>query len=134
MNKLYDNVGVYQSIAPQTGVSSDVTGSSVDTQGFYDGMLVVNAGSLDDADGDETYEVKLQESDDDSTWEDSGISITLDRTDDENAVRLARVKELNVVRSRYLRAQLVVDGTTPSADVSAEIALGEPTSGPVNTD
>lgn len=132
MRKLYDNVAAKRSLDPQTGTSSDTNGQSVDTKGFHDGMLVVATNSLDSTDGDETYEVKVQESDDDSSWSDSGISITLDRSNDGTSVKVARISELNVVRKRYLRAQLVTGGTTPSADVSAVILLGQAESGPVN--
>lgn len=136
--KLYDNLSVNQSHAPQAGTSADTDGSSVDTQGFNDGMLVVNVGdTLDDADGDETYEVKLQESSDDGSsdaYTDTGISITLTRGTDANTVQLARVSELNVAHERYLRASLVTGGTTPSIDFSSEIVLGEPARGPVQTD
>lgn len=133
-SKVFDNVDVKPSIDVQTGTSSDTDGSSVDTRGYRDGMLVVHVGSVDDADGDETYDVKIQESDDDSSWSDSGVTLSVPRDTSDNSVLVARVKELNVARSRYLRASLVTGGTTPSIDLAADIALGEPAKGPVNDD
>lgn len=136
--KLFDNLDVNQSHKPQTGTSSNTSGSSVDTQGYNDGLLVVHVGgTLDDADGDETYDIKLQESSDDGSndsFADTGVSISLSRGSDTNTIKVARIDQLNVAFERYLRANLETGGTTPSIDFSTEIVLGEPYRGPVNDD
>lgn len=134
--KLKDNVKVEQSHAPQAGTSSDTNGSSVDTQGYNDAMLVAHVGgTLDDTDNDETYEIKIQESSDDGSsdaWSDTGDSVTFTRGTDTNTIKTLRLDQPNVKYERYLRAVLVTGGTTPSIDFSSEIALGEPYSGPVS--
>lgn len=131
MRKVFDSVKVEQSIDPDVR-TSDADGSSVDTQGYTDAMLVVSVGDIDTADGDETYTIELEESDDDSDWSDVSdhdVTITAD-----NEVDQVRVKALNVTRKRYLRAVLNVDGTSPSFEGEAFFILGGGVSGPENDD
>jgi len=129
--KLFDNIKTVASIVPAV-YTADQDGTGVDTLGYRDGMLVVNAGNIDTADGSETYVVELEESDDNSTWSDvATISVTITA---DNEVGVARVPELNVVRKRYLRAVLNVGGTTPSFPGGAVFLLGEGYEGPANTD
>jgi len=129
--KLFDNIKAVPSIVPAV-YTADENGAAVDTRGYRDGMLVVNAGDIDLANADETYVVELEESDDNSTWTDvATISVTI-TADDE--VGVARIAELNVARKRYLRAVLNVGGTTPSFPGGAVILLGEAASNPVNSD
>ena len=127
--KIYDNVKVEPSIVPAV-YTADSNGAGVDTKGYDDAMIIVNAGDIDLASADETYVIELEESDDNSTFTDvSGVSVTITADD---TVGVARVSELNVVRKRYLRLVLNVGGTTPSFPGGAMIALGEPASAPVN--
>lgn len=129
--KLFDNIKAVASIVPAV-YTADQNGTGVDTLGYRDGMLVVNAGNIDTTNGDETYVVELEESDDNSTWSDvATISVTIDA---DNEVGVARIPELNVVRKRYLRAVLNVGGTTPSFPGGAVFMLGEGYAGPVNSD
>jgi hypothetical protein len=51
-----------------------------------------------------------------------------------NQVAVARIPELNVVRKRFLRVDLSCTATTTSFEGGAIIILGEPYSGPVNSD
>ena len=129
--KLFDNVKAVASLVSATR-TADANGTGVDTQGYRDAMLVVQAGNIDLADADETYVVELEESDDNSTWSDvATISVTITA---DNETGVARVAELNVTRKRYLRAVLNVGGTSPSFPGSAVFLLGEAHNGPVNTD
>jgi hypothetical protein len=131
MKTLFDNVKVLASLVPAVR-TADANGTGVDTQGYRDGMMVVSAGDIDLASADETYVVKVQESDDNSSFADvSGLTGTITA---DNGVAVVRVRELNVARKRYLRAALDVGGTTPSIPCAALFLLGEAYAGPVNTD
>jgi len=128
MDSIYDNVGVGVSTAPIVATAS-ANGSGVDTLGYNNGMLVVTAGVIDLASGNETYTFTLEESDDNSTFAAvSGVSLTITA----NAqTKFARITNLNTTRKRYLRAVLTAAGTTPSIAYSAHILLGDPVSGAV---
>jgi ABC-type phosphate/phosphonate transport system substrate-binding protein len=129
--KLFDNIKAVASLVSATR-TADANGTGVDTLGYRDAMLVVQAGDIDLASTDETYVIELEESDDNSAWSDvSDISVTITA---DNQTGVARVSELNVVRKRYLRAVLNVSGTTPSIPCSAIFLLGEGYAGPANTD
>lgn len=131
MSKLFDNVKVLASLVPAVR-TADANGTGVDTQGYENGMLVVNVGDIDLANADETYVIELEESDDNSAWSDvTGFDITITA---DNEVDQVRIPELNVTRKRYLRAVLNVGGTTPSCPVAAFFLLGGSASGPVNSD
>ncbi len=130
MRKLFDNVKVLASLVPATR-TADANGTGVDTQGYGDGMMVVSVGDLDLANVDETYAVKVEESDDNSTFTATSLQASLTA---DNQVAVVRLAELNVARMRYLRAVLDVGGTTPSAPIAALFLLGEAASGPVNSD
>lgn len=130
MSKLFDNVKVLASLVPAVR-TADANGTGVDTQGYDNGMMVVSVGDIDLANADETYVVKVEESDDNSSFSDTGLSVTITADNEVDQVRLA---ELNVARKRYLRAVLDVGGTTPSCPVSALFLLGGKYSGPVNSD
>lgn len=129
--KIFDNVKAVASLVSATR-TSDTNGTGVDTRGYRDGMMVVQAGDIDLASTDETYVIELEESDDNSAWSDvSGITVTITA---DNQTGVARIPELNVVRKRYLRAVLNVGGTTPSIPCSAVFLLGESYAAPVNAD
>lgn len=129
--KLFDNIKAIASIVAAV-YTADQNGTGVDTQGYRDGMLVVQAGNIDTASTDETYVVELEESDDNSTWSDvADVTVTITA---DNQTGVVRVPELNVARKRYLRAVLNVGGTTPSFPGTAVFLLGESYAGPVNND
>ena len=128
MDSIYDNVGVGVSTAPIVATAS-ANGSGVDTLGYHDGMLVVTAGVIDLASGNETYTFTLEESDDNSSFAAvSGVSLTITAS---AQTKFARIANLNTTRKRYLRAVLTAAGTTPSIAYSAHILLGNPVSGAV---
>lgn len=120
--KIFDNVLVVPSLVPATR-TADANGTGVDTLGFSDGMMIAAVGDIDLASTDETYVVKLEESDDNSNFSAvSGFTITITA---DNQCKELRVPDLNVTRKRYLRAVLDVGGTTPSAPIFAGFVLGE---------
>jgi len=129
---LFDNVKAVASLLAAAARTADANGSAVDTQGYRDGMLVVQAGTIDLASTDETYVFEIEESDDGSTgWTDVAGTVAVTAN---NQTVVLRLPELNVARKRYLRVVLNVSGTTPSILCSAVILLGDAYAGPVNTD
>lgn len=129
MKSLYANLkAVYSFVAAVLTASANGTG--VDTQGYSDGLLVVQAGAIDLASGNETYTFTVEESDDNSSFSAvSGLSTTVTAN---NQTKLVALKNLGVTRKRYLRAVFTAAGTTPSCAFSAVILLGQPVSAPVN--
>lgn len=129
MSKVYDNIKVSVTLDPEERTASE-NGSTVDTQGYHDAMAVLEVGAVSGT--SPTLDVKLQESDDDSTWSDvSGYTFTQVTATDSSQV--LRIENLNTTRSRYLRLVATIAGTSPSFDSCAVILLGEPESGPVNS-
>lgn len=134
MRKLFDNISAAVSLVPAVYTSDQAYGAvtAVDTQGYGDAMLVVTAGDIDLASGDETYAVKVFECDTSGgTYTDTGISVTVTA---DNTVKVARISELNLTRKRYLKATLDVGGTTPSFPGTAVFLLGEAYKGAQNND
>jgi hypothetical protein len=131
MRKLFDNVKFVASLVPAVR-TADANGTGVDTQGYEDAVLLVQAGDIDLASTDETYVFELEESDDNSTFTDvTGFDVTITA---DNEVDKVRIPELNVARKRYLRVVCNVSGTTPSVPVAATFLLSGGVSGPVNSD
>ncbi len=131
MKSVYDAIKFLASFVPNARTASE-DGGAVDTVGFGSAALVISAGTVDTADGDESYVFHVEESDDGSTgWEPiSDTEVEITETDE---VGLIRLEGLNTGdRKRYLRASLVVGGTTPSIACSAVFALGRAFNEPVN--
>lgn len=131
MKSVYDAIKFLVTLTPNARTASE-DGSAIDTTGFGSAALVISAGSVDTADGDESYVFHIEESEDGSTgWTpiaDTEVEIT--ETDE---VQLVRLEGLNTgSRKPYLRASLVIGGTTPSIACSAVFALGRPYNEPVN--
>lgn len=127
---LYNNVKVAIGLTPDIYTADKTNMTGIDTQGFGVGMLVVNAGTIDTGDADETYSVKVYESDSlASGYTDTGLAITVTAS---NTIQKLAIPNLNTTRKRYLQVQLDVGGTTPSFEGSAELILGEAASAPVS--
>lgn len=128
MHSVYDAVKSVASLVPAVRTADD-DGDGVDTLGYNSAKLVVSAGDIDVADADEIYAVKVEESDDNSTFvpvTELTTSITAD-----NALANIRIEGLGTSRKRYLRAVLDVGGTTPSIACSAVFELGRAFNEPV---
>jgi len=127
------NILVKQAISPKTGQSSDVTDpGSVDTQGFFNGAVVANIGAVDDADGDETYDLEVYESDSSDMSSASLVTtMSIDRSNADNTVEVVRLDQLATPRKRYLETRLKTGGNTPSIDIAVEVLLGEAEHAPV---
>ena len=131
MKSVYDAIKFLVSLVAGTRTAS-ADGDAIDTTGFGSAALVISAGDVDTSDGDETYVFHVEESNDGSTgW------VTIPNTEAEiteaNEVKLVRLEGLNTGdRKPYLRASLVIGGTTPSIACSAVFALGRAYNEPVN--
>lgn len=128
--KVFDNVKALFSFRPNR-VTATANGTGIDTQGFYDGAVVLEVGTVSGT--TPTLDVKLQESDDNSTFVDiAGATFT--QVTASNSSQIKRIRELNLARKRYVRALATIAGTTPSFDFSCEVLLGEALAGVVNDD
>lgn len=113
----FKNVALYDvSTRPGAAVTASANGTAIDFQ-LTDGpvTLMVAAGTIDTASGDETYAYKIQESDTSSgTFTDiSGASVSVTASNTCVAVT-------TVLRSkRWLRVASTLAGTTPSIIASA---------------
>jgi len=70
-----------------------------------------NVSALDAADGDETYQIKVQQSSDDANWEDAGLSWTVTAT--------GTFYKIVGITKRYVRLVLTLAGTSPSITLDA---------------
>ena len=133
--KLFDNVKAERSLDPDVRTDAATGEKVVDTKGYRDGMLVVQAGDITDTTGD-TYTVKVMEADTSTgSFTDTGVSVTFTGGQaEDNSVKVARLSELNVVRKRFLRCDLACTATTTSFEGGAVLLLGEAYAGPVNSD
>lgn len=130
MHSVFDAVKSEPSLVPAVR-TVDENGGGVDTQGYNSAKLVVAAGDIDTADGDETYAVKIEESDDNSSFTPvAGLETAI--TADNETVNI-RIEGLGTSRKRYLRAVLDVGGTTPSIPCSAIFELGRAFTEPVQS-
>lgn len=128
-----ENIKPVASLVPAVR-TANANGSAVDTMGFDNVEVVVSAGDIDLTDADETYAVKVQEGAQ-STLSDaadiSGASVTITA---DNQLKTIRIVGLGTgSRKRYMRAVLMVGGTTPSIPLAAIFNLGRAHSNPANT-
>jgi hypothetical protein len=128
--KLFDGIRAAFTFRPNR-VTATANGSSVDTQGFRDGMVVLEVGTVSGT--SPTLAVRLQDSPDNSTFTDIPGAVFTTVTASNNT-QVLRLRELNVARARFVRAVATIGGTTPSYDFGCEILMGEPYAGPVNND
>lgn len=129
MRKLLDSIKAAFSFRP-AAVTATANGTSVDTLGYFDGMAVLEVGAVTGT--SPTLDVKVQESDDNSTWSDTGITFT--QVTAANNSQAKRLAELNLTRKRYLRGVATIAGTTPNFTFGLELLLGDGYSGAVTND
>jgi len=111
--------------------AATVNGSGIDHVGYDDIELVVATGAVSGAPTSFSVDVKLQESDDNSTFTDiTGAAITQIVA----ANTLNKVKVANAyLKKRYIRTVTVVafvGGTSPAIPVAAMVLLGLPQAEP----
>ena len=123
MKSIYDAVKPVASLVSATRTAS-ANGSAVDTLGYNDAAVVIQAGDIDLANADETYAFSVEESADGSTsW--TAISGATNTVTADNQTKVIRVGGLGIgTRKRYLRAVLTAGGTTPSIPCSVVFLLG----------
>ena len=131
MIKLFDNIAAVFTFRPNR-VTATGNGTGVDTQGYNDAMVVLEVGTVSGT--SPTLAVKMQESDDNSSFTDiSGATFTTVTAS--NSSQVLRLAELNVSKKRYVRAVATIGGTSPSFDFACEVLLGDKMLGnPINND
>lgn len=138
MRKLLDNVSVNQSLDAEAYTAATQGAHVIDTQGYYDAMVVVAAGDITCTTGD-TYRIKVMECDTSTgTFTDTGIFVDFTGATGtaagQNNNKQVRVPELNVTRQRFLRVDLALTATTTAWEGAAVVLLGEGSDGAVNND
>lgn len=99
----------FRAVATAGGVTTNTNGSAFDLRP-YDGdiRLMLNANTVSGT--NPTLDVKIQHSEDNSTWVDSGVAFTQVTSGSSFQVRVATAEQFR----RYIRVVDTVSGTTPS--------------------
>lgn len=117
LNALAQATGV--ELAPAASRTSTLTGTGIDVL-EYEGVALVLLNASAGTGTSPTLDVKLQHSDDDSTYEDVNSS-TFSQVTDAAETAGVKVMKLNVSDlKRYLRVVGTIAGTTPSFDFGVE--------------
>jgi Bbp16 len=117
LNALAQATGV--ELAPAASRTSTVTGTGIDVL-EYEGVALVLLNASAGTGTSPTLDVKLQHSDDDSTYEDV-TSGAFSQVTDAAETAGVKVMKLNVSDlKRYLRVVGTIAGTTPSFDFGVE--------------
>ena len=117
LNALAQATGV--ELAPAASRTSTLTGTGIDVL-EYEGVALVLLNASAGTGTTPTLDVKLQHSDDDSTYEDV-TSGTFSQVTDAAETTGVKVMKLNVSDlKRYLRVIGTIAGTTPSFDFGVE--------------
>lgn len=117
LNALAQATGV--ELAPAASRTSTLTGTGIDVL-EYEGVALVLLNASAGTGTSPTLDVKLQHSDDDSTYEDVN-SGTFSQVTDAAETAGVKVMKLNVSDlKRYLRVVGTIAGTTPSFDFGVE--------------
>ena len=123
MRDMKNNVDAVNSLAPATYTATG-NGSGADLQGYSGAMVVFHAGTADTGNGDETYTPSVEESDDNSAFNAVAAGDLEGALSNMTANSVQRVGYKG--SKRYIRARLVLGGTTPSIDASALVLRGLP--------
>lgn len=116
--------------AAEAGVHETASLDQEDRVRYHEGIVEVSIGEVGGAPDAKSITVKLQESDDDTNWEDvSGAEIVLgvDKTVGQIAFQPPK-------RKRYVKVVATVaftDGTSPSIPLAIHLRLFAPMRGPV---
>jgi hypothetical protein len=130
MRSVYDEVKSVVSLVPAVRTSS-ANGTGISVLPYNSAKLVVQAGATDFTSTDETYDIKVQESSDNSTFTDvSGATGAITAANQTVQIRLDGLNRGSA--KQYLRAVITIGGTSPSCACSAVFELGRAISNPVN--
>jgi hypothetical protein len=115
---------LHEFLKPMVGIAAGshaqgtVEGPAIDCRGFEEALVTVNSGTNGTGG---TVNAKVQESDDNSTWDDIAGAAFAEITEaNDESVYAGRLNL--VVRKRYLRVVAVVG--TAACGLSAEVLLG----------
>lgn len=120
--------------------TTGANGAGVDCRGFEDALVILHVGAHDRTTGDETLDVKIQESSDnggsDAFADVAGAAFaqiaaqSIDATKGNSFVMNVKLSK----RERYLRAVGTPAGTTPSTAYDVQIVLLNSRNSPVTQD
>ena len=129
------NIKPLVSFVPQVITADGASnGVAIDTMGYDNVEWVVSVGDLDLTSGNETYNVKIQESVDSAFSSPVDITSATVAMTANNTVKTIRVMGLGTgVRLRYQRAVLTNAGTTASCPLCVLANLGGAKMNPANT-
>jgi len=123
MRDMKNNLDAVGSIDPAS-ITASTNGSGVDLRDFDGVMVVFQAGTADTGNADETYTPSVEESDDNSVYSAVAASDLEGALVNMTANSVQRVGYKGA--KRYIRAVLILGGTTPSIDASALVVRGLP--------
>ena len=123
MRDIKNNLDAVGSIDPAS-ITASTNGSGVDLRDFDGVMVVFQAGTADTGNADETYTPSVEESDDNSVYSAVAASDLEGALVNMTANSVQRVGYKGA--KRYIRAVLILGGTTPSIDASALVVRGLP--------
>lgn len=116
------DVKIQQYINPQSQAAATFDGAGVDTSGFNTAQFLINLGVI--AVG-QTFDAKVQESDDNSTWTDvTGAAIPQVPDDGDDTLRIIELRSL-LGKKKFLRCEYVIAGAG-NLLVAMSVLLGRP--------
>lgn len=126
MEDMYNNLEVVQQIAPGTITSDTTSDNAVDLQGFNGALFVIEVGTVTDG----TYDIEIQESDDDSSY--SAVDDSDLQGDEATGIDGSGIYKIGYLGSkRYVQVSITASDTTDGADISAVAVKGAPIHAPV---
>ena len=125
MKDLKNSIDVVNSIGPDD-YTATISGLGVDLQGFEGAAVVFSVGTVTDG----IHSPKLEESDDNSNWNDVALNDQEGTLSDLASDNNQRVGYKGA--KRYLRAVLTVSGATVGAQMAGLVLRGMPHREPVN--
>lgn len=132
MKDIYSGLSVSQSITSQA-VTAAVSGASADLQGYNAALFIIDIGAGTGT--SPTMTIKVQESDDDTTFTDVALA---DLLGGDQLAQITGTTDEAVYRrgyrgtKRYVRVRVsATGGTSPSFPMSAVIVRGHPQDAPV---
>lgn len=124
LRDLKNNVDAINSISP-AAIIATVNGAGIDLRDFGSAMMVFDPGTITDG----THTPKMQESDDNSVWNDVGV------LDQEGTLAVLASNVIQRVgykgTKRYIRAVSTVSGATTGGVYGATVIRGNPHQTPV---